>query len=82
MQISGSIQALPGVIEGFVIQAVSDWVKVTERKPPENKVVEVLVLWEVKLAKWLHGEWVGRSGSRMNHVSHWRFKRTTWGQGV
>ncbi len=82
MQISGSIQALPGVIEGFVIQAVSDWVKVTERKPPENKVVEVLVLWEVKLAKWLHGEWVGQSGNRVYHVSHWRFKRNLWEQGV
>lgn len=77
-QITGSITALPGVIEGFVTQtkAADDWVKETERKPPDNKTVEVLVLWNTRLAKWFHGEWVGQNGDRIHHVSHWRFTKT------
>ncbi|MBP6440594.1 MAG: hypothetical protein KA259_03230 [Caldilineaceae bacterium] len=82
--VTGTITALPGTIDGWIVQVppIKDWVAASGRKPPNRKVVEVLVLWEVKLARWFDGEWIGHNGNQMRNVSHWRFKGDIWGRGL
>ena len=84
MQLTGTTTTLPGTIDGWIIQVppIPDWKPVSQSKPPNRKVVEVLVLWQIKLAKWLDGEWVGHDGNQIQHVSHWREKGNIWGHGL
>lgn len=84
MAVTGSITALPGAIDGWIVQVppIPDWKPASQSKPPNRRVVEVLVLWEVKLARWFDGEWRGHNGNQIQHVSHWREKENSWGHGL